>query len=79
VLGLREPEGGKPVGVRNEWLVIDSRGSELAAIERLIEKGLVTGWVDSVWRMEAFETAFARTATGHAQGKVVMQVARAGA
>jgi NADPH:quinone reductase-like Zn-dependent oxidoreductase len=78
VPGFREPEGGKPVGVRNEWFVMDSRGSELAAIGRLIEKGLVKGWVDSVWRMEEFEKAFAKTATGHARGKVVIKVAGVG-
>lgn len=76
--GFREPEGGKPAGVRNEWFVMDSRGSELAAIGRFIEKGLVKGWVDSVWRIEDYEKAFAKTATGHARGKVVIKVAEDG-
>ncbi|KAK7192112.1 NAD(P)-binding protein [Paraphaeosphaeria sporulosa] len=74
--GFREPDGGKPAGVRSEWFVMDSRGSELAAIGRFIEKGLVKGWVDSVWKMEDFEKAFAKTATGHARGKVVIKIAQ---
>ncbi|KAF2438940.1 NAD(P)-binding protein, partial [Karstenula rhodostoma CBS 690.94] len=76
--GFWEPEGEKPVGVRSEWFVMDSRGSELAAIGRFIENGLVKGWVDSVWRIEDFERAFAKTATGHARGKVVIKVSKDG-
>jgi len=73
--GFREPEGGKPKGVRNIWFVMDSRGTELERIGRFIEKGLVKGAVDSVWQLEEFEQAFARTATGHAKGKVIIKVA----
>lgn len=74
--GFKEPDEGKPKGVRGEWFVMESRGSELDAIGKLIEKGLARGWVDSVWEIEQFEEAFARTGTGRARGKVVMKFAR---
>ncbi|KAJ4290200.1 hypothetical protein N0V90_010415 [Kalmusia sp. IMI 367209] len=73
--GFREPEEGIPSGVKSEWFVMESRGSELAAIGKFVEKGIVKGWVDSVWKIEEFEQAFAKTATGHARGKVVIKVA----
>ncbi|PVH92077.1 NAD(P)-binding protein [Periconia macrospinosa] len=75
VPGFREPEGGKPPGVTSKWFVMVSRGSELEAISRFVEKGLVKGCVDSVWKMEEYEEAFAKTASGHARGKVVIKVA----
>ncbi|ORY15342.1 hypothetical protein BCR34DRAFT_622966 [Clohesyomyces aquaticus] len=75
VPGFKEPEGGKPEGMRSAWFVMESRGEELEAIGRFIEKGLVRTWVDSVWKIEEFEEAFAKTATGHARGKVVIKVA----
>jgi NADPH:quinone reductase-like Zn-dependent oxidoreductase len=73
--GFEEPEGGKPAGVKSTWFVMESRGSELGVISKFIEKGLVKGCVDSVWEMERFEEAFAKTATGHARGKVVIKIA----
>lgn len=30
--------------------------------------------VDSVWKLEDFEDAFGKTASGHARGKVVFEV-----
>jgi hypothetical protein len=30
--------------------------------------------VDSVWALEEYETAFEKTASGHARGKVVLRV-----
>ena len=78
--GFREPnpsngEAVKPEGVRSIWFVMDSRGSELAEIAKFLEKGLVKTAVDSVWKMEEWEKAFAKTATGHARGKVVIKIA----
>ncbi|KAF2466184.1 NAD(P)-binding protein [Lindgomyces ingoldianus] len=75
VAGFKEPEGGKPAGVKTEWFIMESRGEELKAIGMFIEKGLVKTSVDSVWTIEDYEKAFARTATGHARGKVVMKIA----
>ncbi|KAF2646140.1 NAD(P)-binding protein, partial [Massarina eburnea CBS 473.64] len=75
VPGFREPEGGKPETVRCKWFIMDSRGSELEAIGKFIDKGLVRGTVDSVWVIGDFEKAFERTAGGHARGKVVIRIA----
>jgi NADPH:quinone reductase-like Zn-dependent oxidoreductase len=74
VPGFTEPEGGKPAGVRTAWFVMVSRGEELEEISKFIEKGLVKGAVDSVWKLEEYEQAFAKTASGHARGKVVLKV-----
>lgn len=75
VPGFKEPGGGKPKGVRSEWFVMESRGEELERIGKFYERGLVKGWVDSVWRVEQFKEAFERTATGRARGKVVIRFA----
>jgi NADPH:quinone reductase-like Zn-dependent oxidoreductase len=75
VPGFREPEGGKPEGVRNTWFVMEARGPELEKIGKFIEKGLVKTWVDSVWKIEEYNEAFAKTASGHARGKVVLKIA----
>ncbi|KAF1996758.1 NAD(P)-binding protein [Amniculicola lignicola CBS 123094] len=75
VPGFAEPEGGKPEGVRSKWFVMEASGEELEGIGRFVEKGLVRGCVDSVWRLEEFEDAFAKTKGGHARGKVVFGVA----
>ncbi|KAF2112984.1 hypothetical protein BDV96DRAFT_497033 [Lophiotrema nucula] len=73
--GFREPEGGKPEGVRSKWFVMDSRGEELEGIGKFITKGLVKTCVDSVWKLEEYKEAFAKTASGHARGKVVLKIA----
>jgi NADPH:quinone reductase-like Zn-dependent oxidoreductase len=74
VPGFREPDGGKPAGVTSVWFVMEARGEELAAIGKFIAKGLLKTNVDSVWKIEEFEQAFAKTASGHARGKVVIKV-----
>ncbi|KAF2678579.1 NAD(P)-binding protein [Lentithecium fluviatile CBS 122367] len=78
VPGFKEPEGGKPAGVQSKWFVMESRGNELEGIGRFIEKGMVRGCVDSVWKIEEFEEAFKKTASGHARGKVVLRIAEEG-
>jgi len=75
VVGFKEPEDGKPEGVKCGFFVMVSRGEELERISKFIEKGLVKTSVDSVWKIEEFEEAFKKTATGHARGKVVIKVA----
>lgn len=72
--GFKEPEGGKPAGVRSTWFVMEARGQELAGISKFFEKGMLKTSVDSVWKLEEFEKAFAKTASGHAKGKVVLKV-----
>ncbi|KAF2259278.1 NAD(P)-binding protein [Lojkania enalia] len=74
VPGFKEPDGGKPKGVKSVWFVMDSRGEELEAIGRFIGKGLVKTTVDSVYKIGDYEQAFAKTASGHARGKVVINI-----
>ncbi|KAH3951158.1 hypothetical protein HBI56_085820 [Parastagonospora nodorum] len=76
VPGFKEPEGGKPVGVKSKWFVMEARGDELAQIGRFFEQGLLKATVDSVWELEDYEGAFGKTASGHARGKVVFKVAK---
>ncbi|KAH7370987.1 hypothetical protein BKA66DRAFT_470407 [Pyrenochaeta sp. MPI-SDFR-AT-0127] len=74
VPGFKEPEGGKPAGVTSAWFVMEARGEELTGIGKFFEKGMLKTSVDSVWKLEDFEKAFAKTASGHARGKVVFRV-----
>lgn len=78
VPGFKEPDGGKPTGVRTEWFIMEPRSEELAGIGRFFEKGMLKINVDSVWKLEEFSQAFARTASGHARGKVVLKVSDSG-
>lgn len=76
VPGFREPEGGKPAGVRSEWFVMEARGKELEHIGKFITKGVLKTAVDSVYELEGFEEAFGKTASGRARGKVVLRVGK---
>jgi NADPH:quinone reductase-like Zn-dependent oxidoreductase len=75
VPGFEEPESGKPEGVRSKWFVMEARGEELERIGKFFEKGMLRATVDSVWKLEEYEGAFAKTASGHARGKVVIGIA----
>jgi NADPH:quinone reductase-like Zn-dependent oxidoreductase len=75
VPGFREPESGKPAGVRSTWFVMEARAEELHHIGKLFGMGLLKATVDSVWKLEDFEAAFSKTASGHARGKVVLKIA----
>ncbi|KAF2489803.1 NAD(P)-binding protein [Lophium mytilinum] len=70
----KEPEGGAPKGVKGLFFIMESRGEELAVISGLMERGLCKTVVDSVWKLEEYEKAFAKTASGHARGKVVIKI-----
>lgn len=74
VPGFREPGGGKPKGVKSAWFVMEARGQELAGIGRFFGKRKLRATVDSVWKLEEWEKAFKKTASGHARGKVVLRV-----
>ncbi|USP81970.1 uncharacterized protein yc1106_09244 [Curvularia clavata] len=74
VPGFKEPEEGKPVGVKTKWFVMESRGEDLERISKFFAKGMLKAAVDSVWKLEEYEKAFEKTASGHARGKVVMRV-----
>lgn len=50
--GFKEPVGGKPVGIKSKWFVMEARGDELAQIGRFFEQGLLKATVNSVWELE---------------------------
>lgn len=77
VPGFSEPEGGKPAGVESFFFIMEARGEELAAVGKFFEKGMLKTSVDSVWKLEEYEQAFAKTASGHARGKVVFKISDA--
>jgi NADPH:quinone reductase-like Zn-dependent oxidoreductase len=74
VPGFKEPDGGKPDGVRSKWFVMEARGEELERIGKLFEKGMLKATVDSVWDFEEYEKAFEKTGGGHVRGKVVLRI-----
>ncbi|KAF2797350.1 NAD(P)-binding protein [Melanomma pulvis-pyrius CBS 109.77] len=74
VPGFKTPEAGIPVGVRAMWFIMESRAVELERIGRFFELGLLRTYVDSVWGIEEYKEAFAKTAGGHARGKVVLRI-----
>jgi NADPH:quinone reductase-like Zn-dependent oxidoreductase len=75
VPGFKEPEGGKPTGVRSEWFVMEARGEELSGIGKFFEKEMLKPVIiDSVWKLDDFEEAFGKVTSGHARGKVMFKV-----
>jgi NADPH:quinone reductase-like Zn-dependent oxidoreductase len=76
VPGFREPPEGKSAGVRSAFFIMEARGDELGRIGKFFEKGMLKATIDSVWKLKDFEGAFAKTASGHARGKVVFKIAK---
>lgn len=76
-------EGKKPEGlerdVRNLFFIMRPDGKQLAEITTLVEEGKCRTVMDSVWELEEYEKAFARSDGGHARGKVVIRVDQRGA
>ncbi|KAL4944125.1 hypothetical protein BDV06DRAFT_233860 [Aspergillus oleicola] len=72
--GEVRPEGCEANDVKDIFFVIEPNGEHLKAITRLVEEGKCRGFVDSVWPLEKFDEAFKRVYTGHARGKVVIEM-----
>lgn len=75
------PDMVKPAGLE-KWVrmslffIVEPLGSNLAEVAELILAGKVARpVVDSVWPLEQFENAFEKLESGHAKGKIVIQVA----
>lgn len=72
------PDGKKPSGVakgvEGVWFIVKPSGQQLMDIAALIEGGKCRAVVDSVFELEQFADAFARSEGGHARGKVVFKV-----
>ncbi|KAL4963857.1 NADP-dependent oxidoreductase [Aspergillus stella-maris] len=60
--------------VKDIFFIMEPNGEHLAAITKLVEEGKCRGFVDSVYPLEKFEEAFEKVGTGHAKGKVVVEL-----
>lgn len=71
----RKPEDVGKQDVKNLFFIMTPNGTQLAKISKLLDEGKCSVEVDSIWKLEEFEKAFERLDTGHARGKVVVNVA----
>lgn len=67
-------EGDSGKDVRSFFFVMSPNRLNLEAITKLVKEGKCHGFVDSVWPLEQFEEAFKRLDTGHARGKIVLDL-----
>ena len=68
------PENFEGHGVKDVFFVMQPVGNQLKEITKLIEGGKCRGIVDSVWPFEQYEEAFRRLDTGHAKGKIILDL-----
>ena len=73
------PEQARPADwngkdVRNFFFIMAPDGASLKQISKLVEEGKCKPVLDSVWPLEKFEEAFKRLDSGHARGKVVIDL-----
>ncbi|PHH80245.1 hypothetical protein CDD83_3778 [Cordyceps sp. RAO-2017] len=61
--------------VKSTWFLVEPRGSDLAHISDIVDRGLARPWVDSVVDFDEFQTAFEKVQQGRTKGKVVIRVA----
>jgi NADPH:quinone reductase-like Zn-dependent oxidoreductase len=64
------------VGVRATHYEVAPDGQKLAVISRLLESGDIKVYVDEVFDLEDAAEAHRHMQSGHARGKVVLNVAR---
>ena len=74
---MRKPKENAPKDVRNTFFIMSADGWQLKEIADLIDNGECKPVVDSIWKLEEFKDAFAKLASGHARGKVIIKVAEA--
>ena len=68
---------GVEEGVIGKFFIMQTDGSQLGEITKLVEAGKCKGVVDSVFKVEEFQEAFRKVDSGRAVGKVVIEVAEA--
>lgn len=76
---FQPPEEMKPVDlaakdVKSLFFIMEPNGEQLSKITALLEMGKCRPVIDSVWKLEDFEKAYARVDGGHAKGKVVLRI-----
>lgn len=72
--GDMRPQGCETKDVKEVFFIMEPVGEHLEAITRLVEEGKCRGFVDSVWPLELFQEAFKRVESGHARGKVIIDL-----
>jgi NADPH:quinone reductase-like Zn-dependent oxidoreductase len=70
----RKPKENAPKNVTASFFIMEPEGWQLKDVADLLEAGKAKAIVDSVWKLEQFKEAFAKLASGHARGKVVIKV-----
>lgn len=68
------PDGYKGERVRDLFFVMAPNGKHLQDITKLVEQGKCRSMVDSVWPLEQFQEAFKRLDSGHARGKIILDL-----
>jgi NADPH:quinone reductase-like Zn-dependent oxidoreductase len=76
---FQPPEQVRPAGwtgkdVRDLFFIMESDGASLAQISKWVEEGKCKPVLDSVFPLEKYEAAFKRLDSGHARGKVVIDL-----
>jgi NADPH:quinone reductase-like Zn-dependent oxidoreductase len=70
----RKPRKNVPRDVSAVFFIMKPDGWQLKDVAELLEAGKAKAIVDSVWKLEEFKEAFAKLASGHARGKVIIRV-----
>jgi NADPH:quinone reductase-like Zn-dependent oxidoreductase len=73
------PEQMKPADhagkdINSFFFIMTPDGAQLKEITKLVEGGKCRPVVDSVWPLEQYEEAFRRLASGHAKGKIILDL-----
>ena len=68
------PEGCRAKDVKSLFFIMEPNGEHLAQVTTLIDEGKCGPIVDSVWRFEQYNEAFARADSGWARGKVIIDM-----
>jgi NADPH:quinone reductase-like Zn-dependent oxidoreductase len=64
-------DGGK---VHDIFFIMEPDGQSLAHVSKLIEEEKCKPILDSVFPLDKFEEAFAKLASGHSRGKIVIEL-----
>ncbi|KAL8753296.1 MAG: hypothetical protein Q9184_005464 [Pyrenodesmia sp. 2 TL-2023] len=70
----RVPADFRGKGVKSNFFILSPNSRQLKEISKMANDGRCITLVDSIWKLEEYEEAFARMTGGHARGKVVIQI-----
>lgn len=71
---VTRPEGVDKEVAKAQWFLVQSRGSDLAHIGKLLEDGKVSPVMDSVFDFDDYEAAFEKVQSRKTTGKVAIKV-----